>query len=110
MAQGLNCDMSFVRSIAASQEETLVEEAVDLREAVSEGWHIVLYNDDHNTFDHVIECLVAYCGHELLQAEQCALIVHTKGKCSVKNGGFEELETICTALLERDLSAEVEPA
>jgi len=92
------------------QEETLVEEAVGLEEAVADGWHIVLYNDDHNTFDHVIECLVAYCGHELLQAEQCALIVHTKGKCSVKNGDFDELEPICTALLERDLSAEVEPS
>jgi len=92
------------------QEETLVVEAGVLEEAVADGWHIVLYNDDHNTFDHVIECLVAYCGHELLQAEQCALIVHTKGKCSVKNGDFDELEPICTALLERDLSAEVEPA
>ena len=109
IVQRLNCAMSFVRSNVTSQEETLVEEAVDLTEAVSEGWHIVLYDDDHNTFDHVIECLISYCGHELLQAEQCALIVHTKGKCSVKNGGFDELEVICTALLERDLSAEVEP-
>ena len=91
-------------------EETVVEEEVDLSEAVSEGWHIVLYNDDVNTFDHVIECLMAYCGHEALQAEQCAIIVHTKGKCSVKNGDFDELEPICTALTDRDLSAEVEPA
>ena len=60
------------------EEETLVDEDVALDEAVSGGWHIVLYNDDHNTFDHVIDCLMAYCGHEVLQAEQCALIVHTE--------------------------------
>ena len=95
---------------AQTEEETLVEEEVVLDEAVSGGWHIVLYNDDHNTFDHVIECLMAYCGHELLQAEQCALIVHTRGKCSVKNGDYDELEPICTTWLERDLAAEVEPA
>lgn len=91
-------------------EDTLVEESVSLEESVADGWHIVLYNDDHNTFDHVIECLMAYCGHEVLQAEQCALIVHTRGKCSVKHGDMDELEPICTALLERDLTAEVEPA
>ena len=59
------------------EAETLVNEEVALDEAVSGGWHIILYNDDHNTFDHVIDCLMAYCGHEVLQAEQCALIVHT---------------------------------
>jgi len=91
------------------EEETLVNEEVALDEAVSGGWHIVLYNDDHNTLDHVIYCLMGYCGHGVLQAEQCALIVHMKGKCSVKNGDYDELEPICTALTERDLTAEVEP-
>ena len=105
----LNCHMPLSWIVNAS-EETLVEENVDLETSVADGWHIVLYNDDHNTFDHVIECLMAYCGHEVLQAEQCALIVHTKGKCSVKTGDFDELEPICTALLERDLTAEVEPS
>jgi ATP-dependent Clp protease adaptor protein ClpS len=52
---------------------------------------LVLHNDDHNTFDHVIECLVSICGHTALQAEQCALIVHTKGKCAVKHGTVDEL-------------------
>lgn len=110
MLTGLNCAMPESKLIRMTSEETLVEESVALEESVSDGWHIVLYNDDHNTFDHVIECLMAYCGHEVLQAEQCALIVHTRGKCSVKNGDFAELEPICTALLERDLTAEVEPA
>ena len=103
------CGVKYVLQ-SAHDEDILVEEEVALDEAVSEGWHIVLYNDDENTFDHVIECLMAYCGHDALQAEQCAIIVHTKGKCSVKNGDFDELEPICTALTERDLNAEVEPA
>lgn len=69
---------------------------------------IVLYNDEVNSFDYVILCLMKYCGHEMLQAEQCALIVHTNGKCKVKSGSYEELEPICTALLERGLTAEIE--
>ena len=109
-APGLTCIMERMLLSAGVDEETLVEEAVDIAEAVADGWQIVIFNDDHNTFDHVIECLMAYCGHEVLQAEQCALIVHTRGKCSVKNGDFDELEPICTALLERDLTAEVQPA
>jgi len=109
MSEGLNCRMNQGLITSSVEEETLVEESTDLETSVGDGWHIILFNDDHNTFDHVIECLVAYCGHEVLQAEQCALIVHTRGKCSVKTGDYDELEPICTALLERDLTAEVEP-
>tara|TARA_B100000242_G_C42790298_1_gene367720 strand:+ start:326 stop:610 length:285 start_codon:yes stop_codon:yes gene_type:complete len=68
---------------------------------------IILYNDDVNTFDHVIECLVKICDHTYIQAEQCAYIVHYSGKCSVKTGLLEELVPKCTALLEAGLSAEV---
>ena len=92
----------------APQEDVLLEEEIEV--GSGEPADLIVYNDDHNTFDHVIECLMAYCGHEVLQAEQCALIVHTRGKCSVKNGDFDELEPICTSLLERDLTAEVMPA
>ena len=68
---------------------------------------IILYNDDVNTFEHVIECLVKICDHTYIQAEQCAYIVHYSGKCSVKTGLLEELVPKCTALLESGLSAEV---
>ena len=61
---------------------------------------IILYNDDINTFDHVINSLVAYCEHTFEQAEQCAYIVHYSGKCAVKSGSYEELEPICRKLLE----------
>lgn len=81
-------------------ESVLVEELVDSQQ-------IVLFNDDVNTFDHVIDMLIKYCKHEPEQAEQCAYIVHYNGKCSVKNGAYEELKPICTALLESGLSAEI---
>lgn len=69
--------------------------------------NIVLYNDDVNTFEWVIECLTKYCGHDLIQAEQCATLVHYTGKCAVKNGSFEKLKPICETLLEKGLSAEI---
>ena len=81
-----------------------IEQIDTLEEKVHE---IILYNDDVNTFDHVIECLVKICDHTFIQAEQCAYIVHYSGKCSVKTGSLEELIPKCTALLEAGLSAEV---
>jgi ATP-dependent Clp protease adaptor protein ClpS len=69
---------------------------------------IVLYNDDVNSFDHVIECLITICKHSPEQAEQASLIVHYKGKCSVKSGSENELIPPCTALLDNGLSAKIE--
>ena len=77
-------------------------------EVTVEDKQIILYNDDFNTFDFVIETLVKICKHDPIQAEQCAFLVHYKGKCSVKKGSYEELEPMCTALLERGLTAEIE--
>ena len=68
---------------------------------------IVLFNDDVNTFDHVIETLVHVCHHSYEQAEQCSLLVHYKGKCTVKTGVYEELEPQCSQLLKAGLSAEI---
>lgn len=85
------------------QDEDLLEELL-----TADGKKLVLFNDDVNTFDFVIEALVEVCGHELLQAEQCTVIVHYKGKCAVKNGTWEELEPMCTALLDRGLTAEIQ--
>lgn len=84
-----------------------VEEDVDVAVLEDEERGIVVFNDDVNTFDDVIESLIEICGHDSIQAEQCTLIIHFKGKCTVKNGSFEKLEPMCTALLERGLSAEI---
>ena len=77
--------------------------------SVEEGYlnEIVLFNDEVNTFDHVIETLVDVCKHSYEQAEQCSLLVHYKGKCTVKTGMYEELEPQCSQLLKAGLSAEI---
>lgn len=68
---------------------------------------IILHNDDVNTFDFVIDALVAVCDHTLEQAEQCTYLVHYKGKCTVKSGEFKDLEPRCSKLLALGLSAEL---
>ena len=90
--------MSTIEKI---QEDVLVEEAIGL------SHEIVLHNDDVNTFDHVIDTLIRVCKHDDLQAEQCVILVHYKGKCTVKTGSLDELKPQCSALLEAGLSAEL---
>ena len=87
------------------QEEIL--EKVDVQEEQTPFHEIVLYNDDVNTFDFVIDSLIKVCDHSPIQAEQCTFLVHFKGKCSVKSGEYKELEPRCTKLLELGLSAEI---
>jgi ATP-dependent Clp protease adaptor protein ClpS len=88
------------------QEQLLPELEVETLEKKENK--IVLFNDDFNTFDHVIDMLIAACDHTPVQAEQCSLIVHYKGKCNVKSGEYEDLEPRCTALLEAGLTAEIQ--
>ncbi|MFP5438175.1 MAG: ATP-dependent Clp protease adaptor ClpS [Bacteroidia bacterium] len=89
----------------STKEKVLEEVLVD--EAVSYNNEIVLYNDEVNTFDHVIDTLVRVCEHTPIQAEQCSLIVHYNGKCTVKTGDLSDLVPQCTQLLEAGLSAEI---
>ena len=86
------------------------KELTDLLEAIeiTEVRDLVVYNDDFNTFDHVIATLIRVCKHSPEQAEQCAMIVHFKGKCDVKKGSFEELKTMCEAIVDRGIGATVE--
>lgn len=70
--------------------------------------NIILYNDDVNTFDFVIESLIEICNHDFIQAEQCTYLVHYTGKCAVKRGSYKELRPLCEALLERGLTATIE--
>lgn len=80
---------------------------VSPKEATSINNEIIVYNDDVNTFDHVINTLIKVCEHTPEQAEQCSLIVHYNGKCTVKTGILEKLKLQCTLLLEAGLSAEI---
>ena len=89
-----------------SPKETQSEELL-LKEEVVKQNEIILFNDDVNTFDHVIDTLIYACDHTPEQAEQCSIIVHYKGKCTVKTGPYEDLEPRCSKLLEAGLSAEI---
>ena len=73
----------------------------------SSSYTLILYNDEHNTIDHVITSLVDVCGHDEIQAEQCALIAHFKGSCEVKSGIFNVVNSMCGGLGDRDLTAEI---
>ena len=86
----------------------IIPQEIEHAEALEKKEHeIILFNDDVNTFEHVIECLVRICSHSYIQAEQCAFIVHYSGKCCVKTGDLDDLVHQCNALLEEGLSAEV---
>ncbi|GAB3989355.1 ATP-dependent Clp protease adaptor ClpS [Spirosoma daeguense] len=69
--------------------------------------NLVVFNDDVNTFDHVIETLIDVCGHTPEQAEQCTLLIHYKGKCAVKHGSWDELVPMRNEICRRGISAEV---
>ena len=89
----------------AFQEEELlylieVVERTDLMD-------LMIFNDDVNTFDHVIETLIRVCKHTTEQAEQCTLIIHYKGKCSVKNGSFTYLKPMRDAICEVGIDARI---
>ena len=84
-----------------------IKPVVELFEKDSSLNEIILFNDDVNTFDHVIRTLIEVCEHTPEQAEQCSLIVHYKGKCSVKSGTYDELEPKCIRLHAAGLSAEI---
>jgi ATP-dependent Clp protease adaptor protein ClpS len=87
-----------------TQEELDVLEITEIEQLRD----LILFNDDVNTFDFVIDALVNVCKHDLTQAEQCTYLVHYAGKCAVKRGEYNKLEPLCTALLDRGLSAEIQ--
>ena len=89
-------------TITKTKTESKVEELL------SKPYRLDLHNDDYNTFDHVINCLMKFCGHEFEQANQCAHIVHFKGKCDVKYGDYETISTMKEKLKSNGLSVTME--
>ncbi len=77
------------------------------KEFVKENF-LILHNDDIHTFDYVIDALIEVCKHNYEQAAQCTLIVHHKGKCDVKKGGYKSLKPLKSALIERELIATID--
>jgi ATP-dependent Clp protease adaptor protein ClpS len=85
------------RQVAHDSEVTSVEEK-----------NLILYNDDVHTFDYVIQALMEICDHEYIQASQCAIITHYKGKCDVRHGIFSNLKKMKDALTEKELITTIE--
>ncbi|MBM3414127.1 MAG: ATP-dependent Clp protease adaptor ClpS [Bacteroidetes bacterium] len=78
------------------------------RKSTEHAWKLIVWNDDTNTFDWVIQTLMEICGHSREQAEQCALIIHYKGSYAVMEGGHEKLYLHCAQILNRGIQATVE--
>jgi ATP-dependent Clp protease adaptor protein ClpS len=90
---------------AAYQEDELVEvlEAIETVDVMD----LIVFNDDVNTFDHVIETLIKVCNHTTEQAEQCTMLIHYKGKCAVKSGTFDFLKPMREAICEAGIDARI---
>lgn len=93
-----------------TQTGVSVQEQVDVLVDTEEQFpfSLVVWNDDVNTFEWVIQSLMEVCGHSEQQAEQCALIIHHNGKYAVKKGEFDDLKPMLEALHDRGISATLE--
>lgn len=87
--------------------ETLIKEKVLSKKEVVQDNDLVIYNDEVNTFEHVINSLMKVCKHKTIQAEQCTWIIHYNGKCAVKKGEFNKLKPMKDALCERGIDAKI---
>lgn len=85
-----------------------LEEDTDVLTALDEPYSLIVWNDEVNTFEWVIETLVEVCGHSTEQAEQCAYIIHFQGKYAVKQGSYDELKPQCDAITDRGIGATLE--
>jgi ATP-dependent Clp protease adaptor protein ClpS len=84
------------------------EEDVLVSTETASNYSLIVWNDEVNTFEWVIETLIDICGHQQEQAEQCAMLIHTNGKYAVKNGSYELLKPQCDAITERSIGATIE--
>ncbi|MBK5273392.1 MAG: ATP-dependent Clp protease adaptor ClpS [Bacteroidia bacterium] len=96
--------MSVIRNdnITDSRQET------DLLTSHDEPCSLIVWNDDVNSFEWVIETLIEVCGHSYEQAEQCSYFIHYRGKYAVKQGSYDDLKPLCDAITERGINATVE--
>lgn len=89
--------------------KTQEQELTDLLEAIeiTEVKDLVVFNDDFNTFEHVIATLIKVCEHTPEQAEQCTWLIHYKGKCTVRTGSYEQLNPLRQAICEQGIDAKI---
>jgi len=96
--------------MAALKNETHTQlwEDVEITTDLEEQCSLVVWNDEVNTFEWVIETLIEVCGHTYEQAEQCSYFIHYRGKYAVKQGSYEALKPLCDAITDRGIGATVE--
>ena len=87
---------------------TKYQEDIDVLTEEDEYCSLIVWNDEINTFEWVIETLVDICGHSTEQAEQCAIIIDSKGKYAVKEGSYDQLKPMCDAITDRGIGATIE--
>jgi ATP-dependent Clp protease adaptor protein ClpS len=92
----------------ATSPDIKFKEETDTLSATEDFCSLVVWNDEVNTFDWVIETLIEICGHTQEQAEQCAIIIDSKGKYAVKEGSYEMLKPMCDAITDRGIGATIE--
>lgn len=91
-----------------SSNKPISEQEIAQLTETSRGYSLIVWNDEVNSFNWVIDALIDICGHSPEQAEQCALIIHSRGKYAVKNGSFDDLKPQCDAFTERKIGATIE--
>lgn len=92
----------------ATLSKNILQEETDTDTLTDNGCSLIVWNDEVNTFEWVIDTLVEICGHSIQQAEQCAIIIDAKGKYAVKEGSYETLKPQCDAITDRGINATVE--
>jgi ATP-dependent Clp protease adaptor protein ClpS len=91
-----------------TQNDILTQHETDVLTEVEESCNLIVWNDEVNTFEWVIETLMEVCGHDYEQAEQCSYIIHFRGKYAVKKGSFDDLKPQCEAIIDRGINATIE--
>ncbi|MBS1575918.1 MAG: ATP-dependent Clp protease adaptor ClpS [Bacteroidetes bacterium] len=96
--------MAVIKNDTSTQTWEETDVLTDLEDIHS----LIVWNDEVNTFEWVIETLIEVCGHTYEQAEQCSYIIHFRGKYAVKQGSYEDLKPLCDAITERGINATIE--
>jgi len=96
--------MNVLSEVKWSTQE---DEATDVLVDSEDARDLVVFNDDFNTFDHVIDTLIRVCKHEQMQAEQCTYLIHYKGKCAVKKGLYDDLRPMREGITEAGIKAAI---
>jgi len=92
----------------ANSTHTKFQEETDTLTLTDSYCSLIVWNDEVNTFEWVIDTLIEICGHSTEQAEQCAIIIDSKGKYAVKEGSYETLKPQCDAITDRGINATVD--